>query len=234
MAYVTRKKKKARAARMVKTLFWGVFLAGLVYAGTALLGSWSALTVREVVVKGLTRRPLPPGISDLKGVNLFKVDAGMIRKTLLDHQDIKEVRVRKAYPDRIMVTVLERKPLGMVKVGKEWMCVDGDSVVFPATGRDQVPVIRGEASLKAGLRLLEEIGENGAFTVTALSCTAPYEVVASITDKKGRDLECNFGKEAFGEKVKALAAFVIKDNSKIHDVDLRFIPYVVVRNGGGD
>ena len=142
--------------------------------------------------------------------------------------------MRKAYPDRIMVTVLERKPLGMVKVGQERMCVDGDGVLFPVNGNEQVPVIRGEASLNAGLKLLEEIGGRNEFAIEAISCIAPYEVIAWVTDHKGRVLECNFGKEAFGEKVRALAALVIKDNIKMHFVDLRFIPYVVVRNGGGD
>jgi len=233
MAYVTRKKKRARKVRVFKLLLWGLFLAGLFYGGGALLGSWSALEVKEVVVTGLTRHPVPSRISALKGRNLLKVDAASLREELLDNTDVKEVQVRKAYPDKIIITVFERRPLGLIKAGGERMCVDDEGVLFPETGSEEVPVITGEASLKAGLRLLAEIRGKTEFSVKALSCRAPYEVVATVVDEQGHSMVCNFGKEAFREKAEALAE-LIKVNNKMHYVDLRFIPYVVVRNGGGD
>ncbi|HHH84332.1 MAG TPA: hypothetical protein ENL15_00065 [Firmicutes bacterium] len=163
----------------------------------------------------------------------MKTDAAMIRKIFLDYQDIKEVHVRKAYPDRIIITVFQRKPLGLVKAGQEKMCIDEEGVLFPETGSERLPVIKGEASLTAGLKLLMETGKRKEFIVRELSCANPYEVVATIEDKTGRVIMCNFGKEAFRKKAEALAA-LIENNDKKFYVDLRFIPYVVVRNGGGD
>ena len=233
MAYLTRKKRKARTRWLLRFLLLGVFLWGMLRGGAALLGSWDVLCIQNVEVYGLTRRPVPDSVEAAKGENLLKVDAGEIRKTFLDFQDIRKVVVHKRYPDTLIIRLEERIPLALISRDNKIFCVDKEGAFFPSNGQEDLPVIKGKESLAEGLRLLERVSPSDPVPVASLNCTSPFEVVMTVQRETEGLLACNFGRGDMDEKW-GVFMDLMKDGIQATYVDLRFIPYVVVRNGGGD
>jgi len=92
-----------------------VFGAGLfiLTLGVEQIGTLSVFKVKEIQwigLKHLTEKKMEKRIQSVVGKNLFEVDIAVIQKRLLAHQWIKEATVKKRFPNRILIVVVERKP----------------------------------------------------------------------------------------------------------------------------
>jgi cell division septal protein FtsQ len=94
-------------------------LAGLAYGGRAGAG-WIAGTslfrLEKIAVRGLNAVP-PEMIADLvavePGTNLFRIETGEVENRLAALDRVEEVRVKRALPRTLAVTVVERIPVAL-------------------------------------------------------------------------------------------------------------------------
>ncbi len=123
----------------------------------------------EVVVKGLDELDREQIINKLSTsghvlnhTSLVALDAGKINETLESEiPRLKEVRVHKDYPNRLLIEVEERQPVALMarnRGGSEriYLPVGRNGVVFQPTEKevkklpDRLPVVRGLLSTKPG------------------------------------------------------------------------------------
>ncbi len=116
--------KRGQTSAQVKTSFKGgmrifvvafVFGAGLfiLTLGVEQIGTLPVFKVKEIQwigLKHLTEKKMEEGFQSVLGKNLFEVDIAVIQERLLAHQWIKEATVKKRFPNRILIVVVERKP----------------------------------------------------------------------------------------------------------------------------
>lgn len=69
-----------------------------------------------------------------EGYHIFFVNPGAARARLLAMAGVREAEVRCRLPGRVIVRVVERKPVLQWKVGAEQFWVDEEGVLFPAAG----------------------------------------------------------------------------------------------------
>lgn len=116
--------ERGPAKAQVKTSFKGgmrIFVVALVF-GTGLfiltlgleqVGTLPVFKVKEIQwigLKHLTEEKMGKRFQSVLGKNLFKVNITVIQERLLTHQWIKEATVKKRFPNRILIVVVERKP----------------------------------------------------------------------------------------------------------------------------
>ena len=116
--------QRSRTKAQVKTSLKGgmrifvvafVFGAGLfiLTLGIEQVGTVPVFEVKEIQwigLKYLKEKKMNKRFQSVIGKNIFEVDIAAIQKRLLAHQWIKEATVKKRFPNRILIVVLERKP----------------------------------------------------------------------------------------------------------------------------
>ncbi len=130
---------------MYSIIFLTVSLGAFGYIWRCLRSS-PAYIVKEVVSKDAS-----VDVSYLKGRNIFAIDLDRESQALLSaHPDYKRVKLIRILPDRLYVDFIERKPLALIKLYRDFT-VDEDGTLFsvPEAGLEsEVPLISGlEAKL---------------------------------------------------------------------------------------
>lgn len=135
----------------------------LALLGWACLGS-SLFRVREVIVKG-GERVSPERVKELIGIrvgeNIFTAEVGRARQALLGLLWVRQARVWRALPQRIMVQLEERKPALLIALedGRYW--VDRDGYLLERAGAEATgPLLSGVKLVKTpqGWQRLDERG----------------------------------------------------------------------------
>ena len=150
----------------------------------------------------------------------------------------------------LRVTVVERKPAAIVRIGSEHILADEEGVVLARLGgRDQTTLplllgvdgqllVQGDQLMKRRIRSGIELAKSMAETLDGrieIDVTHPVNVVASA-----RGVRFHFGGDGLRDQwdrfMKVRAAFKMPafDGRKHdgHDVDLRYESRVIVREGG--
>ncbi len=162
---------------LVRTIV-GAFYLIIVVAAFAMAGavvvicllSSPALEVRSIEVTGLKRvaRQDLQAIMDLwPGDNILALDIGEIGRQGLTHPWIRDVEVQRKLPNKIIVSVVERKPIALVQLDQLYYIDDQGSIFARATSQDGLdfPIITGleqkdaiEANSRVRLMLEKAIG----------------------------------------------------------------------------
>lgn len=173
MVAARRRKVRGRPVAMVAMAVGAALLAGWLLWGTSLLG------VREVRVTGtgiLTEAEVREAAAIPEQTPLLRLRTGGVADRVGALPPVAEVRVRRDWPDAVVVEVVERTAVAATPDGDEFGLVDAEGVVFQATSQ-------------AGDLPLLELAEPGpadpatraALTVLA-SLTAPLRAdLASVT-----------------------------------------------------
>jgi cell division protein FtsQ len=107
------------------------------------------LTDRQIVqLSGLT-----------KETSLWKVKNEDIEKKISKHPEIKEVRVQKRFPNKMVITVAERKRIAYVLDKQKFLPILENGQVLTAT---KEPIIPSDAPILIGWKKGEEIQEMAA------------------------------------------------------------------------
>ncbi|MFQ5587992.1 MAG: cell division protein FtsQ/DivIB [Nitrospiria bacterium] len=115
------KKRDSKSAAMtfkgaMRILGIALVFGGSLYAltwGVEKLGRLSAFEVREIRWAGLRHlkaEKMEAQFQSVLGQNLFRVDIEAVHRRLSAHQWIKSATVKKDFPDKLLVIVVERKP----------------------------------------------------------------------------------------------------------------------------
>ena len=252
-AVVDPQRRRRRRMLLLKTL-WFLWLGGggiyLFWIGYEGLAHSSLFEVRRVEITGLQRLShgdLAPLIGVDPSMRLFEVDLEALKGRLLTHPWIKEVQIRKTYPDTLAVRVFERLPIAVVEEDFRKILVDDTGRALGEAGESAWPVLQGIdlAALREG-----DPDQQAAFlkAMTLLSLMeqgrtvpTPHGTPDSITIDVGYPKEAvleqdgyriRFGEEDFREKwerYRLVESDMAKRKGHIKEVDLRFPGQVIVR-----
>ena len=213
-------KKAIRVALQLLLLSFFLFVSHWIYVH--LLGD-SYFRVREVEVEGGRKIPKETllSLTVMKGMpNLFSVRLKEVVKRLESHPWIEQVRVRKVFPDKILIQIDERKPMAIVQL-EELYYIDTKGEIFSSVGdRDEYnyPYLTGltrrvlekdpvEAKrlIAKALEFLRIVGQEKLAPLGEISEIHMEEVFGIHFFTKAEGVEIKMGWEDFGEKLRRLS-----------------------------
>lgn len=110
------------------------------YQGYAHLLEDSFFQVREVEIRGCRKIPKETilSLAGIEGMpNLFSLPLKEISERVETHPWVDQVKVRKVFPDRILIQIEERKPMAILQL-EEPFYIDSNGVIFSRVGdRDE-------------------------------------------------------------------------------------------------
>ncbi len=213
-------KKTIRVAFQLLLLSFFLFIGHSVYVH--LLGD-PYFRVREVEVVGgrkISKETLL-SLTVVEGMpNLFSVKLKEVVKRLESHPWIKQVRVRKVFPNKILVQIEERKPMAIIQLEELYYIDTGGEIFSPVGERDEYnyPYLTGltrrvlEKDPVEAKRLISKALE--LLRVASQEKLPPLEELSEIHMEKPFGIHCftktegvevKMGWEDFGEKLKRLS-----------------------------
>jgi len=212
-------KKAIRAAFRLLLLSFFLFAGHWVYVH---LLSDSYFRVREVEVEGSRKVPKETVLSltAMEGMpNLFSVKLKEVVKRLESHPWIERVRVRKVFPNKIVIQVEERKPMAIIQL-EELYYIDTQGEIFTPVGdRDEYnyPYVTGltrrafekdpvEAKhlIDKALEFLRLVNQGKTFPLGEISEIHMEKAFGINCFTKAEGVEVKMGWEDFEEKVRRL------------------------------
>jgi cell division protein FtsQ len=213
-------KRTIRVSFRLLLLSFFVFISHLVYAH--LLGD-PFFRLREIEVEGCKKVAYETLISltKIEGMpNLFTISLGEVAKRLESHPWIDHIRVRKVFPNKILIQVEERKPIAILRL-EELYYVDTQGVIFSPVGeRDEYnyPFLTGltrqilekdpvEAKhlITKALELLRIADQEKIPPLEEISEIHMEKIFGIQCFTKTEGVEVRMGWEQFGEKLKRLS-----------------------------
>ena len=127
-----------RRRRRVSTIVFRRALRVALWVVPVVALLWWSLTASEFSIRsieingddGPSRGWVASQLAQFADKNLVRLELDEVRKTLLRHPWVSEVRIRKDLPDRLSVTVFEHLPRGVLMVDQEEFLVAADGLVF--------------------------------------------------------------------------------------------------------
>jgi cell division protein FtsQ len=261
----TDQKQQARRSQLVVRCRRALRISGwLASAGAVLwLGSMASrelgpvvqrgLEIRDVLVEGghqVTKQDILDRLALRKGIALHQVSLRYLAERLQAHPWIKEATVERLPLHELRVTIVERKPTAIAKIGSEQMLLDEDGVVLARLGaRDEttLPLLmgldskgltQGEMRLKQRVQSSIALAKRMAQSLDGrieIDLTNPQHLVASA-----KGARFYFGSDGLLDQwerfmtVKAASRMPALDGRKHdgNDVDLRYDNRVILRERG--
>ena len=171
------------------------------------------------------------------GTNVFRVDLDEIRKRVEDLDWVRYASVQRVLPDEIIITVIEREPIGLTRIKGEIYQFDIEAKILnpdPSTGQS-FPILDGlrATDRKGNLRkvetyrnVLEELGQtslsevhiNDSGEVTVVSANDPVQINLGVSDFRSRWI-----------KYLQLKPQILQQYPQAVRVDLRFKSQVIIK-----
>ena len=249
---------RSRAARVFFGLSAVVVLAGLTVAGLMLRtylqrDSRFRITGTDAIqATGLTevsRSAMLPVFGEDVGRNIFFIPLGERRRELEQIPWVEHATVMRLLPDRIRVSIVERKPVAFTRHANEIGLVDGSGVLLtmPASAMARhhysFPVLTGidagdsPASRKTRMavyqRLMAEIdsgGRRNSEQISEIDLTDPEDARVTMPEPGG-DILAHFGDDRFLERYERYRTHIGEWKQQyphISSVDLRYDQQVVL------
>jgi cell division protein FtsQ len=240
-----------RTWRLARAVLMAGVIAYAGFAGVRLVLQASALRVSSIVITGNSHVSTGEVLAKLDGLrarNILLVDLDAARRTLLKSPWIAEAHLRRVLPGTLQVTLRERVPIGIGRLGRELYLVDGEGVIIDEYGPNyahfDLPIIDGlsGAPEKNGLAVDPERAELAARVVRSVGLRADLVRRVSqidVHDKQnvavilaGDTAVLQIGSDQFLERLQSyveLAPALRARVPEIDYVDLRFDERVYVR-----
>ena len=248
----------ARCRGALRTTGWLASAAVVLWIGS--LGAHEfgpviqrGLEIRNVSVTGghqMTKQDVLDRLALKKGIALHQVSLSYLGERLQAHPWIKEATLERLPLHELRVTIVERKPAAIAKVGSEQSLIDEEGVVLVQLGaRDDTTLplltgLDGRALAKSDMRLKQRVQSAIALSKRMaqslegrieIDLTNPQHVVASA-----RGARFHFGNDGLLDQwerfmtVKAAFRMPMLDSRKHEgsDVDLRYDNRVIFRERG--
>jgi len=256
------RRARVKPARKRKVSAWQIWriarLAGVLglaayggWRGTALLLGAPALHVSRVSVQGNER--LSTGevlaiLDGLEGSNILTVRLDEWRERLLASPWVGDARLRRMLPSRIDVTIAERRPIGIARLGRSLYLMDATGVAIdeygPSYADYDLPIIDGlagrpgesagaiderRALLAARVIAALEPRPTLASLVSQIDVTDRHDAVVILRDDT---VMLRLGDRDFGDRIQEyldLRSALRERVAEIDYVDLRFGERLYVR-----
>jgi len=179
----------ARAAVVCALLIYGG------YRGVALVADAQTLQIGHLVVRGHER--LSAGevlalVDGLRGQNILSVRLDQWRQRLLASPWVDRATIRRVLPSTVEITVHERRPMGIGRIGTALYLIDGEGVIVdeygPAYADIDLPIIDGlGTSPQDGGTLVDRVRAEFAGRVIAALAVRP-EIARRVSQIDVADL----------------------------------------------
>ncbi|MFO7569946.1 MAG: FtsQ-type POTRA domain-containing protein [Smithellaceae bacterium] len=192
---------------------------GLLFVyGYSYLLSCPYFEIREVAVRGV-KELTQKDILDLAGVssrqNILAVSTGSVANRVLANPWIKQVRVGRELPDRLVLDVRERNPVALVKQNGGFYLMDGEGYVFKRLSRGDdvdLAIITGvelkdsprSELLHEALALLELIAASEQDDVLGMVSEVSVDEVFGLSVLTDKGLHLKLGVDQYEEKLRQL------------------------------
>jgi cell division protein FtsQ len=153
-AHVKPSRKRSPASKQAwlaaRLLLLAIVLAYAGYRGVTLIAAASSLQIGHMVVRGHQR--LSTGevlalVEGLRGQNILAVDLGEWQQKLLSSPWVESATIRRVLPSTVEISVVERRPMGIGRLGTALYLVDARGVIIdeygPAYADIDLPIIDG-------------------------------------------------------------------------------------------
>ncbi|HET9368703.1 MAG TPA: FtsQ-type POTRA domain-containing protein [Vicinamibacterales bacterium] len=131
-----------------------VVLAGVAFANLALNSEY--LRVSRIVIQGNTRLSvgeIESLLSGVRGRNILHVDFEANRRQLLDSPWVADVQLARVLPRTLQVTITERLPMAVARLGQQLYLIDESGVIIDEFGPNyqefDLPIVDGLVSTPA-------------------------------------------------------------------------------------
>ncbi|MDO8678772.1 MAG: FtsQ-type POTRA domain-containing protein [Acidobacteriota bacterium] len=179
----------ARSAVVCALLIYGG------YRGVALVADAQTLQIGHLVVRGHER--LSAGevlalVDGLRGQNILTVRLDQWRQRLLASPWVDRATIRRVLPSTVEITVHERRPMGIGRIGTALYLIDGQGVIVdeygPAYADVDLPIIDGlGTSPQEGGSLVDPLRAEFAGRVIAALAVRP-EIARRVSQIDVADL----------------------------------------------
>jgi len=258
-------RRQRRWARVRPTWNWKTRMAA--WAAGVALGVWAVvlgaghlapiiehgLEIREIQIEGVhhvAREEVLQRLALKNGTSLHRISLPFLAERLRAIAWIKEATLERLPLHTLRVTVVERQPAAVARVGSEFLLLDEEGVVLTRLGdQDQPPLplitgatqkllLQGESGLRQTLQASIELARTMVHSVEGrveIDVSDPLNLVASA-----KGLRFQFGHDALLDQwnrfrmVKAVFKPGTLDGRKREpgEVDLRYDNRVIVRERG--
>jgi len=250
---------KKGAAAFARHLSWRVTrwaLAMLVvaysgYRATALVLQASGLQVRRIDVRGnlrLSSGDVQAIVDGLRGSNILTADLSAYRKRLMQSPWVADAELRRVLPSTVEVSVSERRPMGLCRLGSTLYLVDPRGTLIdefgPQYSEFDLPIIDGLARTpNAGQPIVDETRaelagrvidalaprKDLARRVSQIDVSDAHDAVVLLQDDGAL---LHLGEDKFLERLQSYVDLAPALRQRVPDidyVDLRFDERVYVR-----
>ena len=157
-----------------------VLLAGLLFAAWLWVRDSSLVAVDRVTINGTTGADAPEIRAALRSAarNMTTLDVQMaqLRTAVAPFPEVKRLRVRAVFPHRMVIDVIEQRPVAVVDIGGRQVPVASDGTLLRAVSTSSpLPMIPLSVP-PVGPRL----SEGRAADAVALLAAAPYQLLPKI------------------------------------------------------
>ncbi|HSB43904.1 MAG TPA: FtsQ-type POTRA domain-containing protein [Nitrospira sp.] len=247
--------KCRRALRLTGWILGATIIVAVGVAGSRALGPviQRGLEIRNVRVEGIHQVTIQDILNQLalkKGIALHQVSLSYLAERLQTHPWIKEATVERLPLHELRVTVLERKPAAVARIGSEHFLTDDggavlarlgarDDATLPLlTGLDAKVLLQGDRHLRQTIQSSIELAKAMAQSVDGRVEIELGNPVGLIASAKG--VRFQFGSDALMDqwdrftKVKAVSRATTFEGRKreVTEVDLRYDNRVIFRERG--
>ncbi len=184
-AHVKPSRRRSPASRpawfVAKVLLFLTVLAYAGYQGVTLVAAASSLQIGHMTVRGHER--LSTGevlalVDGLRGQNILAVSLDDWRQKLLASPWVEDATIRRVLPSTVEITVHERSPMGIGRIGMSMYLVDSKGVIIdeygPSYADIDLPIIDGlAASPQDGGSIVDTARAEFAARVLASLTTRP-------------------------------------------------------------
>jgi cell division protein FtsQ len=177
--------------------------------------------------------------------NLFRLSLEEARRQVETIPWVRSASLRRVYPNRLEVDVIERKPIAFVNLGGGVKLVDADGVNLekPADSSFDFPVLTGIdssmslADRRARLALFDQFAQELKLRASGAAWVVSEADLSDLADLKALLVEgrqtilVHFGDKDFGQRFDTFLALlpqVERSSSSVDSVDLRYRGQVVV------
>ncbi|SLM47909.1 putative Cell division protein FtsQ [Nitrospira japonica] len=211
------------------------------------------LEIREIQIQGVhhvAREEVLQRLALKNGTSLHRISLPFLAERLRTIAWIKEATLERLPLHTLRVTVVERQPAAIARVGSEFLLLDEEGVVLTRLGDQDQPslplvigatqkiLLQGESGLRRTVQASIELARTMAHTVEGrveIDVSDPLNLVASA-----KGMRFQFGHDALLDQwnrfrmVKAVFKPGTLDGRKreLGEVDLRYDNRVIVRERG--
>ena len=173
-------KDQPLTVKLIKILIFYLAIGFLGWNFFAFIFSSNFCNIEEVIIKGndcLSEDEILCSSKVKLGENIFKLDLKKSKDSLMQEPWIKEVEIKRVIPDKIIISIKERKPAAIIHIGEEYFSSTKEGIVL---SKIDSPEEKFSLPLVLGLEIDEikigEIIDKPEFR-TALESTNSVEVI---------------------------------------------------------